>query len=1009
MSFGGNTNGFLDTKQFRKDILERANERLGLIVKSLSNGENGTYVPKDRGMLGLLDSSYKSDVPSTNYAMHLKAIAFESARFLCITKQVTDDIIFDTTRGEYLSQNIASFLFPRQRFAQTTSTDEKVRNFYLSIIEAYFGGSTKANIERSLLKFVEVPVGIVENFLLSREDPSLDSIIKKFTFDIVIQVDDPRIKDVNQLQKDIEFLLNIIKPAHTTYVTKFIFSELFDIFRKGCLLVTDENNDPVITHDGFETKQKIANTAICEVSHVDLYNYYYEDFRKKCAGDNYLLIEDEIAQEVTSEGSFRQSSPRWARSISGGTWDTYDIAIYHTRFGPFGKEDGSLADETSDIQVYVDGIRVEVQEIYPLSASFKLRDIPSDTSTITVTYYYLRQYIGALITNDFDSVINNWKNQATELSYRTVLFPSEYSIEEQIPLEKSYRYKGFNLFNSSVFNDALTLNMNELSLRNRINDYDIFKSHGYDSDIYSTTLVDGQELFPRSLDKKDVWRRLPFQEFRMNNNEFIMNTPEDRMYSEIHYDSYHPFYSALEFEYLDNGGTANIVQTLCEDPKNGMMMDFRRLIELDFTYGGTETTIKRDYDCQLFTYPITPELYSGTGFVEATFNVINDLNCTLHGGNGSWDVFEHPLPTVPEYHLGGTHTTAHMLIDDVKEEEYGGIDELWEVLWNRDPSENPVYSTPILANDESFEAFANSGSIYFEDQGVGNSSDRGYLLHTFEVGSVSGYINPDPVVPIHLDDVSRDYYKEEAWLIANEGLTNTESDILSGTKLKEADVETSYVKLTDYIPFMMNGYGIEDLQLIDPSINAYGVKVASINNNIPTLSPLLFLTPKKILNGIVNSVYNETQSFYYDLTGMNIINDQVIDLDFNLNPQGLDYGDIVRVDYEAVDHTNEYEHLISVHDPDNFILFSSTEVSLVYKVFNYTKGFEYDLSGNSYLESNKLIHLDPSAGNNSSIGLDQEDIIFATYITVNEYENPSPVLTQSNNNFITTAIEVVPV
>ena len=182
MSFEGNTKDFVDTKQFRKCILVKSNERLGLIVKSLSNGENGTFVPKDRGLLGLLDSSYKSDVPSTNYAMHLKAIAFESARFLCTTKQVTDDIIFDSTRGEYLSQNIASFLFPGQRFSQTTSTDEKVRNFYLSIIEAYFGGSTRENIENSLLRFLEVPVGIVENFLLSREDATLDSIINKFTF-----------------------------------------------------------------------------------------------------------------------------------------------------------------------------------------------------------------------------------------------------------------------------------------------------------------------------------------------------------------------------------------------------------------------------------------------------------------------------------------------------------------------------------------------------------------------------------------------------------------------------------------------------------------------------------------------------------------------------------------------------------------------------------------------------------------------------------------------------------
>jgi len=990
MSFNGNTKGFVDTKQFRKCILSKANDRLGLIVKSLSNGENGTYVPKDRGMLGLLDSSYKSDVPSTNYAMHLKAIAFESGRFLYTTQQVTDDIIFDSTRGEYLSQNIASFLFPGQRFSQTSSTDEKVRNFYLSIIEAYFGGSTRDNIEKSLLKFLEVPVGIVENFLLAREDATLDSIINKFTFDIVIQVDDPRIKDVNQLQKDIEFLLNIIKPAHTTFTTKFIFSELFDIFGKGCLTVLDGNGDPVVTHDGFETKVKQASTSICEVLHFDTHDYYYEDFRKPCAGDNFLKVEDEIIQEVTLDGDIRQASPRWATSILGGTWDYSDPSIFHTRFGPFGKEDGSLADSVGDIQVYVNGVRSEVIEIYPLSGSFKLWELPPDDALITVTYYYLRKYVGALITNNKDSVINNWKNQATELNYKTVLFPSDYSIEVQVPLEKKYRYKGFNLYNSSVLNDALTLNMNELSLRNRMNDYNVFKSHGYDEDIYATTLVDGQELVPRSLEKQDVWRRLPYQEFRMNNNEFVMNNREDRMYGEIHYESYHPFYSALEYDILDNGGTPDIVNTICEDSKNGMMIDFRRLIELDFTYGGTETTISRDLDCQLFTYPVIPALYSGTsGAVDAVFTVINDINCTLHGGNGSWDL-EHPLPEVPEYHMGGTHTTMRMVIDDVKEEEYDGIDELWEVLWNRDPSENPVYSVGIPA-------------------GTGNSSDRGYLLNTFVQGSVSGQKQPDPVTPIHLDDVSREYYKENTWLIANIGQTNSIADILSGTKLKEADIETSYVKLTDYIPMMMNGYKKEDLYILDPTINIYGVVVASINNNPPSSSPLYFLTPRKILDGRVTSVYNETQGFFYDLTGMDIINDQVIDIDSGLNPLGLNNGDIVRADYEAVDYTNEYDHLISVHDPSNFVLFSPVEVSLVYKVYNFTKGFEYNLGGSSYLEGDKLIHLDPSAGINSTIGLDQGDIIFATYITLDEKENPAPVLTESNNLTVTTAIEVFPV
>jgi hypothetical protein len=343
--------------------------------------------------------------------------------------------------------------------------------------------------------------------------------------------------------------------------------------------------------------------------------------------------------------------------------------------------------------------------------------------------------------------------------------------------------------------------------------------------------------------------------------------------------------------------------------------------------------------------------------------------------------------------MGGNHTTMRMLLDDVKEEEYQGIDELWEILWNRDPTENPIYSLSIPASSEE-----------------GNSSDRGYLLHTFLSGSISGYINPDPVMPIHIDDVSREYYKENTWLISNTGLTNNVAAILSGTKLKEeTGLEPGYVRLTDYIPLMMNSYSMVDLILIDPTINSYGVRVPSINNNPTSSTPLMFLTPRKILNGLVNSVYNETQGFYYDLTGMDIINNQVIDLDFGLNPLGLNIGDSVRVDYVAVDYTNEYDHLISVHNPSSFILFSTIEVSLVYKIFNYTKGFEYDLGGSSYLEANKLIHLDPLAGNNTSIGLDQGDIIFATYITINDSENPAPVLTQSNGNFITTAIELFPV
>jgi len=186
---------------------------------------------------------------------------------------------------------------------------------------------------------------------------------------------------------------------------------------------------------------------------------------------------------------------------------------------------------------------------------------------------------------------------------------------------------------------------------------------------------------------------------------------------------------------------------------------------------------------------------------------------------------------------------------------------------------------------------------------------------------------------------------------------------------------------------MLNSYKTEDILSMDTSVSStYGEIVASINNNAPTLSPLMFLTPRKILNDRVHSVYNETQDFYYNLTGMSIINDQVIDLDFSVNTLGLSTGDIVRVKYSAVDYTNEYDHLLSVQDSGNLVLFSTISISEMHKIYNFTKNEEYSLEGDFLIENNKVIYLDNQAGDNALIGLDQGDIIFASYIAKNDSE-----------------------
>lgn len=706
-----NNAGFLDTKNFRKNILNKAYERWGVITRTPVEG-SGTKVNKDTGLLSLLDSYYKSDVPSTNYALHLKAIAFESARSLIISEKARDDIHFNTSRGEYLSQNLGSFLFPFNRLSTTEKTDNEARNFYLSIIEAYFGGSTKENIEKSLVKFLQgVKINILENFLLAREDGTIDPVINKFTFDVLININDPRIRNINQVQQDVEFLLSIVKPAHTFFSTKFIFNEFLDSFINICTMLRDLSGNPLVTHDGFEIKIKGNNTAICDTKHIDYFDYYYEDIRKPFDVPKVNKIENEIVQleDVDREiPNFFQASPRVPYSNFGGNWENSNPNTFHTKYGPFGKEDGNLAENLEDIEVRVNGELVEIIEIFPLSAAFTLKETPPENSLIQVSYFVLKNYIGGLITNDPDSVINNYRNYATEHFYSNVLLPTGYipiGSSQEFPIwEESYKYKGFDLFNSSVLNSPLTLNFNEPNSRSKLNDYSIVKSKGYDFDEYSVSLREGIPIFPKSLELPEVLRRLKNQEFVMNVSEFNLNSTEDRMFGEIHQFSYHSFFSYLEVDSINNQGNKGFLKPIGEEDIGGFQLDLSRTLEETVNPLGTE------FENSFYASPLIENFFYNKEYEESDFSssgfsardvpassvggpfrfvsLTNTLEDVLLGGAAGWEVTNSPTKSwgnfspiadnYPSeidvnYNFGGNYSQYHMLYNDTYHEFYTSL------------------------------------------------------------------------------------------------------------------------------------------------------------------------------------------------------------------------------------------------------------------------------------------------------------------------------------------------
>jgi hypothetical protein len=713
MSLVKNKSGFLDTKDFRKNILNKAYERLGVIIRSKEEG-NGTQVNKNRGLLSLLDSYYKSDVPSTNYAMHLKAIAFESARALIILEKARDDIYFNSLRGEYLSQNLGSFLFPFSRLSTTEKTDNEARNFYLSIIEAYFGGSTKENIENSLVKFLQgVKINILENFILAKEEGILDPIINKFTFDVLININDPRIRNINQVQADVEFLLSIVKPAHTFFSTKFIFNEFLDSFRNICTMLKDMSGLPLVTHDGFEIKIKGNNTAICDTKHIDYFDYYYEDIRKPFDVPKVNKIENEIIQleDLNREiPNFFQASPRVPYSNFGGNWDKSNPNTFHTKYGPFGKSDGNLAESVEDIIVTVNGEPVELIEIFPLSAAFTLKDTPPENAIIQASYYVLKNYIGGLITNEPDSVINNFRNYATEHFYSNVLLPTGYTPigeDQEFPIwEEKFRYKGFDLFNSSVLNSPLTLNFNEPNSRSKLNDYSIVKSKGYDFGDYPTNLQEGTPIFPKSLELPEVLRRLKSQEFVMNISEFNLNKVEDRLFGEIHQFSYHSFLSSLEIDSINNNGNKGFLKPIGEEAIGGFQLDLSR------TFKDTIKPLGREFEDSFYASPLTDLFAYNKEFLESNFSssgfsacdvpasgvggpfrflsLTNTLDDVLLGGAAGWEVTNSPtrswgnfdsiaknypldVDLEVNYNFGGNYSQYHLLYNDTYHEFYTSL------------------------------------------------------------------------------------------------------------------------------------------------------------------------------------------------------------------------------------------------------------------------------------------------------------------------------------------------
>ena len=182
-------------------------------------------------MQSLLPSNYSKE-PITNLAIFDNVLAREYARLGLSMDQVNQNKQYITTQIKYLQQILGERLFLTDRIAPANYDDESYRNYLISIKNAYLKGSGVKNIEALASEFTGLTIHIKELYLDER-DPysSAKGVID--THKMVVQVFIDNVLqagyDINTLKDNLDFFINLVKPAHVLYDTQLIWTEQIDV------------------------------------------------------------------------------------------------------------------------------------------------------------------------------------------------------------------------------------------------------------------------------------------------------------------------------------------------------------------------------------------------------------------------------------------------------------------------------------------------------------------------------------------------------------------------------------------------------------------------------------------------------------------------------------------------------------------------------------------------------------------------------------------------------------
>lgn len=210
-------------------------------------------------LLRLLPSNYTSSVQGPNFTVELKAVAVELSKIELALEDVDLDSDYNRTRSEFLFSVVGYLCFLNNRLPSLEFDDHEFRQFLLNLIRIYFQGSVPAAIKAAVGLFLKADFEILENFLLVRQGSAGLDISDQFGFQIDVSTANQFPQGIFDLQSSIRIILDIIRPAHTLFRIRFIFSDDYN--------------------PGGDTAGRVVDEMRWK-----LQSYYYEDYRNYWTG-----------------------------------------------------------------------------------------------------------------------------------------------------------------------------------------------------------------------------------------------------------------------------------------------------------------------------------------------------------------------------------------------------------------------------------------------------------------------------------------------------------------------------------------------------------------------------------------------------------------------------------------------------------------------------------------------------------------------------------------------------